>query len=317
MPTVEHMNARDSFRDTVGDLLTHDRTAFVIGFDVTRHFGPTAAPCDRVIDTPICEETILGAAVGLYRSGSAVVVDLMFEAFLLRCFDVLANQAPIRHPHRAPGALIVRAVAGPFEGAGPQHCTLAGELLRAIPQWNITAAYNGMDVTAAFETALASKRPHLLLTPAEESSLRGGVGSRAGRRLRVIRPEGTNALIVPARIHAAVFTAIYDLMEDLDLAIVETPVLAPFPWDELAELCSQRRLVGWMTMEQLAGEERARAALLGNLCNREVSVLPLCRHGAAAYSRAAVESEARDLVERFCRAGGGSEQRGGCALDVL
>lgn len=50
-------------------------------------FGP-----DRVRDTPISEQAILGAAMGAAMTGIHVIAEIMFSDFFAVCFDLLANQ---------------------------------------------------------------------------------------------------------------------------------------------------------------------------------------------------------------------------------
>ena len=50
-------------------------------------FGPR-----RVIDTPIAEQAILGAAMGAAMTGIPVIAEIMFSDFLAVCWDIVANE---------------------------------------------------------------------------------------------------------------------------------------------------------------------------------------------------------------------------------
>ena len=50
-------------------------------------FGP-----DRVRDTPISEQAILGAAMGAAMTGVPVIAEIMFSDFLAVCWDIVANE---------------------------------------------------------------------------------------------------------------------------------------------------------------------------------------------------------------------------------
>ena len=54
-------------------------------------FGP-----DRVRDTPISEQAILGAAMGAAMTGIPVIAEIMFSDFLAVCWDIVANQISAR-----------------------------------------------------------------------------------------------------------------------------------------------------------------------------------------------------------------------------
>src|SRR5512143_4022115 len=50
-------------------------------------FGP-----ERVRDTPISEQAILGAAMGAAMTGVPVIAEIMFSDFLAVCWDIVANE---------------------------------------------------------------------------------------------------------------------------------------------------------------------------------------------------------------------------------
>src|SRR5690349_24025078 len=52
-------------------------------------FGPK-----RVIDTPISEQAILGAAMGAAMTGMKPIAEIMFADFLAVCYDYIANELP-------------------------------------------------------------------------------------------------------------------------------------------------------------------------------------------------------------------------------
>ncbi|HKP99829.1 MAG TPA: alpha-ketoacid dehydrogenase subunit beta, partial [Actinomycetes bacterium] len=52
-------------------------------------FGP-----ERVWDTPISEQAIVGTAMGAAMTGMRPVAEIMFSDFLACCFDYLANEIP-------------------------------------------------------------------------------------------------------------------------------------------------------------------------------------------------------------------------------
>ena len=58
------------------------------GEPLVRRFGP-----DRIIDTPISESTIVGAAVGMALAGCTPVVELRVVDFALCAIDEVVNQA--------------------------------------------------------------------------------------------------------------------------------------------------------------------------------------------------------------------------------
>ena len=92
---------RDALRKALSDGMTADPDIVLIGEEVGRYggaYGVTKGLIDefgaeRVIDTPISEPSIVGAAVGAAMSGLRPVAELMYVDFIGMTMDQLANQA--------------------------------------------------------------------------------------------------------------------------------------------------------------------------------------------------------------------------------
>src|ERR1041384_5118916 len=102
-------------------LLGEDIGAYGGAFKVTagmqEHFGET-----RVIDTPISESAIVGAAIGAALSGLRPVAEMQFIDFIACCFNMITNYAA--KAHYCWGASIPIVIRGPYGGgvhAGPFH----------------------------------------------------------------------------------------------------------------------------------------------------------------------------------------------------
>ena len=123
---------RDALRLALGDAMREDERVFVIGEEVGRYggaygvtrglleeFGP-----ERVLDTPISEAAIVGAAVGAAMSGLKPVAELMYVDFVGLAMDQLGNQAAkIRTMFggRTGVPMVLRTQGGTGRSAGAQH----------------------------------------------------------------------------------------------------------------------------------------------------------------------------------------------------
>ena len=95
------MTYRDALRKALDDAMAEDNTIVVIGEEVGRYGGAYGVTKDligkygaeRLIDTPISEPAIIGAAVGAAMTGLRPVAELMYIDFLGMTMDQLANQA--------------------------------------------------------------------------------------------------------------------------------------------------------------------------------------------------------------------------------
>ena len=232
-----------AFVDEVGARLAGPDPAVLIGFDVSRYADLVAIAPECVIDFPIAEESIAGAALGMARCGLDTVVDLMFEAFLFRAFDVLATQLALGSVRPYPaGRVVIRALSAVMTGAGPQHTTVAYPALAELPHVQILAPAAPTDLHRALaEPAMAPVL--VLLVPAETWSLPlreltdGVYAHGAGDELAIVCPsfllgrveraiegsdlEGRATVVVPSMIgRHSVDTALDALDDGIDQAIV-------------------------------------------------------------------------------------------------
>ena len=97
---------RDALRLAMYDSMKENSNVIVIGEDVAKYGGAYGATKDllkffgseRVIDTPISEPAIVGAAIGSAMTGMKPIVELMYGDFFGMCMDQIGNQsAKIRY----------------------------------------------------------------------------------------------------------------------------------------------------------------------------------------------------------------------------
>src|SRR5690606_27411722 len=90
----------------------------------------------RVIDTPLAETALMGAAVGAAACGLRPIVELMFIDFIGTCLDPILNQGSrLRYMSNGQVAvpLVVRSTYGAGLAAGPHHSGSYFGLLAHLP----------------------------------------------------------------------------------------------------------------------------------------------------------------------------------------
>ncbi len=123
---------RDALRQALLDAMQEDDTIILLGEDVGLYGGAYGVTkglikqfgAERVIDTPISEPAIVGAAVGAAMTGLRPVAELMYVDFLGMSLDQLANQAAkIRYMFggQIGVPLVLRTQGGTGRSAGAQH----------------------------------------------------------------------------------------------------------------------------------------------------------------------------------------------------
>jgi 2-oxoisovalerate dehydrogenase E1 component len=150
--------------------MERDESVVVLGEDVAIGvFGVTAGLIakfgeSRVLDTPISENVIAGAAVGAAMTGLRPVAEIEFGDFLTCCMDPIINQmAKLRFMTggqvRLP--LVIRTNTGSGFSAGAQHSQSLEALLMHIPGLTIAVPSTPRDAKGLLRTAIRSDNPVL------------------------------------------------------------------------------------------------------------------------------------------------------------
>jgi pyruvate dehydrogenase E1 component beta subunit/2-oxoisovalerate dehydrogenase E1 component beta subunit len=130
---TKHISYLEAIRQALADALENDPSVFLMGEDLEDPFGgafkvtkglSTRFP-GRVINTPICEDAIAGAAVGAAIEGARPVIEIQFADFATIAFNQIVNNAGTtfwRTGHACP--MVVRLPVGGTPGGGPFHCQM-------------------------------------------------------------------------------------------------------------------------------------------------------------------------------------------------
>src|SRR2546430_16102860 len=98
-----------------------DVGAYGGAFKVTEGFAKQCGE-ERVIDTPISEAAIVGAAAGAAHMGMRPVAEMQFIDFISCAYDMLTNYvATARYRAGLPTPLVVRGPCGGYVRGGPFH----------------------------------------------------------------------------------------------------------------------------------------------------------------------------------------------------
>ncbi|HEV8425966.1 MAG TPA: alpha-ketoacid dehydrogenase subunit beta [Actinomycetes bacterium] len=123
-------------------------------------FGP-----QRVWDTPISEQAIVGAAMGAAMTGLRPVAEIMFSDFLACCWDYVANEIP-KMRYMTGGQvtvpLVVRTANGGGLGFGAQHSQAVENWAMAVPGLKIAAPATPADMVGLMAAAIRSDDPVLV-----------------------------------------------------------------------------------------------------------------------------------------------------------
>ncbi len=130
-------------------------------FGLTKGLGPRFGR-GRVIDTPITESAIIGAAAGAANTGLRPVAELMFVDFIGVCFDKIFNQAAkFRYMFggKATTPMVIRATAGAGLRAAAQHSSMLHPVLTHMPGLKVVMPSNAYDAKGLMIQAIRDNDP--------------------------------------------------------------------------------------------------------------------------------------------------------------
>jgi acetoin:2,6-dichlorophenolindophenol oxidoreductase subunit beta len=117
---------------------------------------------DRVRDTPISEQAIVGMAMGAAMTGMRPVAEIMFSDFLACCWDYLANEIP-KMRYMTGGQvtvpLVIRTANGGGLGFGAQHSQATENWAAAVPGLKVVAPSTPADVIGLLAAAVRCDDP--------------------------------------------------------------------------------------------------------------------------------------------------------------
>jgi acetoin:2,6-dichlorophenolindophenol oxidoreductase subunit beta len=137
-------------------------------------FGP-----QRVRDTPISEQAILGAAMGAAMTGLRPIAEIMFSDFFAVCWDLVANEIA-KSRYMSDGQvsfpLVIRCANGAGVRFGAQHSQSVENWAMAVPGLKVVAPSNPRDVMGLLAAAVRDPDPVLFFEHKSLYATKGDIG---------------------------------------------------------------------------------------------------------------------------------------------
>lgn len=260
MDEIQTLNFADAANRALRQALDADPRVILYGEDVGRPggvFGVSKGLSKlfgaRVFDTPISESAILGSAIGAAQMGLKPIVEIMWSDFTLVALDQLVNQAAnVRYVSRGEvtADIVVRMQQGNAPGSCAQHSQCLEAMFLHVPGLRVVMPFTAQDAYDAILTAVDCPDPVLVienrtLYRGEPQEVHvGGPVRPIGwcRRHRV----GNDATLVTwgAMTGRALEAADLLAADGINVDLLETVWLNPFPWDEVLDSVARtKRLV--------------------------------------------------------------------------
>jgi len=200
----------------------------------------------RVVDTPISESAIVGAAIGASLLGLRPVAEMQFSDFITCAYDQIVNfAAKCRYRWGAAVPIVVRAPSGGGIHGGPFHSQNPEALFTHTPGLKILAPATARDAKGLIKAAIRDNDPVLffehkaLYRRIKEEVPEGDYTVPIGKAA-VVRPgRDLSVITYGAMVHAALEAAEQLDREGVSLEIVDLRTLQPL--DDAAVFASVRK----------------------------------------------------------------------------
>jgi pyruvate dehydrogenase E1 component beta subunit len=207
------LRMREALRDAMAEEMRRDESVFVMGEDVgvfQGAFKVTEGLLDefgerRVRDTPISENTIVGAGVGAAMNGLRPIVELMTVNFSLLALDQIVNHAaaiPYMFNGEATVPMVIRMPGGGGHQLGPTHSHSFEALYLQVPGLLVACPSTPADAKGLLKAAIRDDNPVVFIEHESLYGVRGEVPEDNGGNGTVrfgeaaVRREGADVTIV-------------------------------------------------------------------------------------------------------------------------
>jgi len=277
---MREISYRDALREALREEMLRDPTVFLIGEDIGRYWGGAFKVTkglaeefgdERVRDTPISENAIIGVAVGAAITGMRPVAEIMFGDLTALAMDQIANQAAkIRYMFggQAKVPLVIRTPFGGGVNIAAHHSQSLEAWFMHVPGLQVVVASTPYDAKGLLKTAIRNDNPvvfceHKLLypltgpVPEEEYTIPFGVAD--------VKREGRDVTVVATlyMVHKALAAAETLAKEGVSVEVVDPRTLVPLDKETITESVKKTGRVVVVTEDcKTAGVSAELAALI-------------------------------------------------------
>ncbi len=259
--SIREISYAQALQEAMQEEMLRDEKVFIMGEDVGLYGGAYGATRglfeafgeDRVIDTPISEATIGGAAVGAAMAGMRPISEIMYVDFTPLAMDQIANQgAKNRYMFggKTSVPMVVRTEGGAGRAIAAHHSQSLESLWTHFPGIYVVMPATPYDAKGLLKTAIRDDNPvmfieHKMLykekgpVPEEEYIIPFGVADikRTGKDVTIV----TYSRMVLRALEAAEILA----KEGIDVEVVDLRTLKPMDMDTVVKSIQKTgRLVG-------------------------------------------------------------------------
>jgi 2-oxoisovalerate dehydrogenase E1 component beta subunit len=244
----------EAIRSAMMEEMARDPRVFVLGEDVGVYGGAFKATeglierygAERVIDTPISETAIVGAAIGAALMGMRPIAEMQFIDFISCAFDIIVNYAAKSRYRWGGGVpLVIRGPAGGNVHGGPFHSQNPEAYFMNVPGLKIVSPSTPADAKGLLIGAIRDPDPvifleHKYLYRRLKEDVPDGEHVVPIGKARVVRAGKDISIITyGAMVHVALEAAQAASAEGIDVAVVDLRTLLPLDVHAILETAAR------------------------------------------------------------------------------
>ena len=240
----------EALRDALHEEMQHDERVLVMGedveeggvFRVTEGFLSDFGP-NRIIDTPLSESLIVGAAIGAALNGMRPVAEIQFADFIHPALDQIISEAA-RMRYRSNGAfscpMVIRAPCGGGIHGALYHSQNVEALFAHVPGLKVVAPSTPYDCAGLLKAAIRDDDPVLFFEHKKTYRLiKGEVPEEnyvlpIGKVAVVRRGEDVSIFTYGLAVHQCLEAA-EAVAQEVSVEVVDLRTLAPLDKETILE----------------------------------------------------------------------------------
>jgi pyruvate dehydrogenase E1 component beta subunit len=318
---MAHLTGREAVRAALEQEMARDERVVLLGEDISEGgvFKTTPGLVDRfgaerVRDTPISEQAIVGGAMGAAMGGLRPVAEIMFADFYATCWDLVANEvAKTRYMTggQVTLPLVVRGSnGGGGMGFGAQHSQSVESWAMCVPGLKIACPSSPADMKGLLAAAIRDEDPVLVfehkgLYPAADEVPDGDHVVPLGRA--AVARAGADVTLVGLAFTVGACRDAADALaaEEIDAEVIDLRTLVPL--DAAAVLASVAKTNRLVIAEEGPGQLGWSAALAAIVSDEgfndlDAPVARVCGGAVPLPAASVLEDEVNPTAQRIIEA---------------
>ncbi len=282
------MNIIQAVNDALKLEMRRDKRVVVLGEDVGKFGGVFRATSglyeefggDRVMDTPLAEAGIVGAAIGMALYGLRPVPEIQFADFIYPAFDQIVNELAkfrYRSGGQYPAPVVIRTPCGGGIRGGHYHSQSPEAYFAHTPGLKVVMPSNPIDAKGLLLASIRQNDPVLFMEPkrvyrASRGDVPEGDFEIPLGQAKVVR-EGHKITLVAwsAMVHTAMEAADKAAAEGIDVELIDLRTIVPFDVDTL--VASVKKTGRCVIAQEAPRTCGFGAELVASICERAMEYL--------------------------------------------